>query len=719
MENISITTYRGFSKVKGRCSLNELIEKVRSSRYAALIEKIGRLIREGKTKEAENVKRQLDYFTVTANYHECRLAHSIAAYNDIITIDLDHLPEKELDRIRALIETDEATLACFLTAKQHGFKVLAYPVSLEAEGWRNAFFRTPAITYSRLEQYHAGMYELARKHYEKLLETEVDTSGKDLSRGVFASYDPRAFYSPRRVAHIPQRTFTIEAPEPARRGRQKEEPATDPTGEVSAYTCMEFNKCLSSTRRLMKYTEGNRNSFLFTLGNKCFRKGLEEAEVKRLAAVKLGEDGQMDTDTPIANAYTYTDRTERAEEKKKIPPVEQVIDYLDRNYAFRRNTVLDRLEMCDLSKTKEGKSFYAMRNKDLNSIFLNISRQGIAYPLNSLKSVIDSDYTPEFNPFTDYFGGNVRWDRTTDHIGKLADTIQAEDQEFWREGFRRWIVAMVASALQPGKANQQALVLHGAQGKGKSTWIRHLLPPELGEYYRNGMIDPANKDDLLLLSTRLLINMEEFEGVKTGDIAELKRIIGQENVTIRKVYDTQAQLYPRRASFIGSTNNMQFLRDYGGNRRFLVIPVKAIDYRTPVDHKGVYAQAVQLIEDGFRYWFEGNEIDDINTRNERHRMKDPLEENLYVYFRPAGEKDFEVKWKPAAAILATLSVYGRTQANAQTQQVLVQILERDAFGKRVNVHGITEYAVVELSQQEVSENFRKREKGKEMEELPF
>jgi len=164
---------------------------------------------------------------------------------------------------------------------------------------------------------------------------------------------------------------------------------------------------------------------------------------------------------------------------------------------------------------------------------------------------------------------------------------------------------------------------------------------------------------------------------------------------------------------------MQFLKDYGGNRRFLVIPVKTIDYRTPVDHKGVYAQAVQLIEDGFRYWFEGNEIDDINTRNERHRMKDPLEENLYVYFRPAGEKDFEVKWKPAAAILATLSVYGRTQANAQTQQVLVQILERDTFGKRVNIHGITEYAVVELTQQEVSENFRKRDKGKEMDELPF
>ena len=41
----------------------------------------------------------------------------------------------------------------------------------------------------------------------------------------------------------------------------------------------------------MKYTEGSRNSFLFTLGNKCFRKGLEESEVKRLAAERLGDGG--------------------------------------------------------------------------------------------------------------------------------------------------------------------------------------------------------------------------------------------------------------------------------------------------------------------------------------------------------------------------------------------------------------------------------------------
>ena len=48
MKSISITTYRGFSKVKGKCSLQELIGWVRSRQYANLIEKIGRLVSEGK-----------------------------------------------------------------------------------------------------------------------------------------------------------------------------------------------------------------------------------------------------------------------------------------------------------------------------------------------------------------------------------------------------------------------------------------------------------------------------------------------------------------------------------------------------------------------------------------------------------------------------------------------------------------------------------------------
>lgn len=43
----------------------------------------------------------------------------------------------------------------------------------------------------------------------------------------------------------------------------------------------------------------------------------------------------MDMDIFIGNVYIYIDRMEWVEEKKKILFVEQVIDYLNKNYVFR------------------------------------------------------------------------------------------------------------------------------------------------------------------------------------------------------------------------------------------------------------------------------------------------------------------------------------------------------------------------------------------------
>ena len=133
-----------------------------------------------------------------------------------------------------------------------------------------------------------------------------------------------------------------------------------------------------------------------------------------------------------------------------------------------------------------------MRGKDYNSIFVDLQLAGISCFQNFLKAVIDSDYAKEFNPFTDYLDRLAPWDGT-DYIGQLAETVQTEDQPLWTEGFRRWLVGMVACALREDEMNQLVIILYSEQGKGKSSWIRHLLPPEWKEYFYNGIIDPANK----------------------------------------------------------------------------------------------------------------------------------------------------------------------------------------------------------------------------------
>ncbi|MEI3261431.1 MAG: BT4734/BF3469 family protein [Flavonifractor plautii] len=44
-----------------------------------------------------------------------------------------------------------------------------------------------------MEKYHRMMYDTCKEYYEKLLDVEVDGSGKDISRGFFTSFDEKAY----------------------------------------------------------------------------------------------------------------------------------------------------------------------------------------------------------------------------------------------------------------------------------------------------------------------------------------------------------------------------------------------------------------------------------------------------------------------------------------------------------------------------------------------
>lgn len=93
MENIPVTTYRGFSAVSGETTFTQDMADIRNGKHAKLIIKIASLVAQGKVEEANHVKKQLPFRTLTANYRERRLAPSITRYNPVITLDIDDLEE--------------------------------------------------------------------------------------------------------------------------------------------------------------------------------------------------------------------------------------------------------------------------------------------------------------------------------------------------------------------------------------------------------------------------------------------------------------------------------------------------------------------------------------------------------------------------------------------------------------------------------------------------
>ena len=558
MENIPVTAYSGFSNVRGEITLRKVIEDITKGIQAKLVLKIRLHVSQGKMEEANNVKKQLPFYTVTAGYREKRQAYSITRYTHIILLDIDDQPEEKLEGLREKINGDPNTLASFLTPKAHGFKIFVFMRTKYAMALRESLAKT-GMDFPTLEKHHRMMYDACKEYYEKLLDVEVDGSGKDISRGFFTSFDEKAYLNEKLMKEVDETLTDITPPEKPRPGRKKavsekvisekavsEKVMSDkPEGgkvEAEPWERMEFNKAVLAVKRISKFEPGKRDCFIFALGNKCYTKGLEEEVVMRLAQEKFGSE-EFNAAAPIHNAYIYTDRTTEANMRKeegKPDTIHQLLDFLKTHYDFRRNIIMDRLEYLNFNEDTEkwiGK-FRPVKITSYNAIFLDLQLAEIKCSPDYLKTIVNSSYPRDFNPFTDYIESLKPWDGVTDYIGQLAETVQTEDQEFWKKSFRRWFVGMLACALQDEAVNHLVIILYSEQGKGKSTWIRRLLPPEWREYYRNGMANPENKDHQLMLSTHLIINMEEFDGARISDLAGLKRTITQESVKSIRHADT-------------------------------------------------------------------------------------------------------------------------------------------------------------------------------------
>lgn len=716
MEIITITAYRGLSVVSGSIDIRKLFEFIRGSVYRDKIRRLRETMETGDTAKADRMKKQLPYYTVTATYAMERLAYSLVTYQDIIILDCDDMPAEKIPGYRQLVNDCPDTLGDFISPRMHGLKIFVYLTGEEPEALRAELNALGTIDLPTLERYHHRMYALASQKYEELLHTKVDTSGSDLSRGFFASHDPEAFLSSERLENVKPLTVRVTLPteeecKNKKRRKSTPQPPLLPTQENAApidlQVQLDFRKAMEYTRRKERLEIGNRDNFFYCLGNQCYRRHITEEEAVSLTRSSFSDIPDFDLEQPLRNAYQYTSKTDREEKESHEPKICKMIRFMDEYYEIRRNIVKELIEFRRKPTTTDEKAssdFAILRAKDVNTFYINAQMKGISCSQNSLKALVDSDYAKPFNPFTHYFFSLPTWNGKTDYIAQLAQRVKTTDPAFFIDSLRHWLVGMVACAIDDKVQNQQLLLLHGGQGSGKSTFIRKLLPPELDTYYRCGMIIPENKDHLLQLSSSLIIDLDEFDTLPSWQMQSLKRLIVQGVVTERKVFDLQMNNFIRRASFIASTNDQHFLVDILENRRYLINTILSIDNSGPVNHQGIYAQALALYRQGYRYWYEKEEVTFLNKRNESFRQKDPVEENLFFYFRAAKGGEIQAKWYPASYLLSILSLNGRTQSNPQTQKTLVTVLEKNHFINRNGNYGVTEYKVVEYTPEEREAN---------------
>ena len=231
-------------------------------------------------------------------------------------------------------------------------------------------------------------------------------------------------------------------------------------------------------------------------------------------------------------------------------------------------------------------------------------------------------------------------------IRELAATVRVkggeQEQMLWYRYLKKWLVSMVASWLSDDVVNNVILVLIGEQGAFKTTWFNYLLPPELRRYfYTKTNANRMSKDDLLTLAQYGLVCCEELDTMRPAELNQLKAVVTMPSIDERAAYAHFHEHRKHIASFCGTGNNPQFLSDPTGNRRWLPFEVESIisPRDNPFDYDAIYAEAYTLYKCGFRYWFEKDEIQELNRHNRKFETPRLEQELVDLYFRRPGPEE--------------------------------------------------------------------------------
>jgi putative DNA primase/helicase len=171
---LQVSIFKDFNKIRNT-SLEQIIIDIREGKYKDKIEPIRRLQKEGKNSDVKELKKHLLAFTPSGVFKSKRTTKTISEYSGLVILDIDNLSTEELKRIIPIIHLAFYTYAAFISPRGNGIKIIV-PVNTSKE-------------------HHKVAYKQVAQYYEQALNIEIDTSGSDISRLCFVSFDPNCYFN--------------------------------------------------------------------------------------------------------------------------------------------------------------------------------------------------------------------------------------------------------------------------------------------------------------------------------------------------------------------------------------------------------------------------------------------------------------------------------------------------------------------------------------------
>ena len=398
-------------------------------------------------------------------------------------------------------------------------------------------------------------------------------------------------------------------------------------------------------------------------------------------------------------------------ETAQVSQVEILVvkEFLTDNYLFRRNILNGKVEFADRPKgdaaelSDDNQPVYrALTPEALNSIIIRAKIEQIlesGNPKSDIIEYVQSEEIPFFNPIKDFLESLPEWDEHN-HVARLFGRlpgISTEQMNF----LTIWLRSAVAHWLQMDTlhGNECVPTLIGAQGCGKTTFFKRLLPVPLREYFLDHLNLSNKFDKEMALTNNLLVCLDELDTIRPSQHPALKQTLSKSKVNGRPIFGkTQADRL-RFASFIATTNNQHPLTDATGSRRYICLTIPQghmIDNEGDIDYRQLYAQVVyELRVAKVPYWFNNSEVARIQELNQNYMGQTDMKAIINACFRKP--KDDE---KPLAMntskIIAHIQKDFPTVKDDQSTKVFLGLAMKELEYERTERGHVAYYKVVPL-----------------------
>ena len=243
-----------------------------------------------------------------------------------------------------------------------------------------------------------------------------------------------------------------------------------------------------------------------------------------------------------------------------------------------------------------------------------------------------------YNPVKDYMADAYRnWDGVKRYQTILSDFLGAENNEINGKIIKMFFTGAVAKVYDPWTKFDYVLDLIGSQGVGKTTFLEKIAP--LG-YYTDQFTNFNDKDNYAVMLRNLIVNDDEMTATDESKFSEIKKFATMQEIEYRPPYAHTSKRRPKGFVLTRTSNNLTYLKDKTGNRRFLPIrcgvnpPIKNVIHDlTPQLVKQFWGEMVNYFKKGFELTFSKTDMNLLEKHREDFQYHDPLEDKLNNYLQ--------------------------------------------------------------------------------------